>query len=206
MGFKLTDIKEDDKITLHVSKDEMDMRFIATLKQHVENECAIISIEYENGARLRFDNVRVDVEYLQEEGIPIVWKSVRIGAFKENYVIKATADGVKSNRRDSYRVTVAKTGQLYIPGSGAKMVMVRDVSASGFAIADKAKELSIPSGVVVNITFDDLPYTISLAGRLRRIEERENMNVLGFETVTLCRELPMYIAEKQRKSMQKKKN
>lgn len=198
MGFKLTEIKERDKIILYVSKDGNSMRFVAILKQHVKNECAIISVEYEEGTRLVFDNVRVDIEYAQENDVPIVWKAVKIAAFKNDYVIKATSDGLKSNRRDSYRVPVAKTGSMYIPGSGAKMVTIKDVSASGFGIADRPKELKLAIGDSVNITFDDLGHTISLGGRLKRIEEREDMNILGFEINTLCKDLPVYIAEKQR--------
>lgn len=198
MGFKLTDIKEADKIVLYVSKDGNSMRFVATLKKHVKNECALIGVEYDEGARLVFDNVRVDVEYAQENDVPIVWKSVKIAAFKGDYVIQATSDGLKSNRRDSYRVPVAKTGSMYIPGSGAKMVTVKDVSASGFGIADRARELKLSIGDSANITFEDLGHTISLGGRLKRIEEREDMNVFGFEINTLCKELSVYIAEKQR--------
>ena len=203
MGFKLTDIKEEEKIVLYVSKDGNDMRFVAVLKRHLKNECALISVEYE-GARLSFDNVRVDIEYAQENDVPIIWNSIKIAAFKEDYVIQATSDGLKSNRRNSYRVPVAKTGSLYIPGSGAKMVTVKDVSATGFGISDRAKELKISLGDSANITFDDLGYTISLGGRLKRIEEREDMNIFGFEINTLCKELTVYIAEKQRSSRRRR--
>lgn len=198
MGFKLTDIKEDEKVTLYVSKDSSSMRFVATIKRHLKNECALISIEYDEEARLVFDNVKVDVEYAQENDVPIIWSAVKIASFKSDYVIQATSDGIKSNRRDSYRVAVAKTGSLYVPGSGAKMVTVKDVSASGFGIADRAKELQLSIGDSANITFEDLGYTISLGGRLKRLEAREDMNIWGFEINTLSKELSLYIAEKQR--------
>lgn len=204
MGFKLTDIKEDEKIVLYVSKDGSDMRFVAVLKRHLKNECALISIEYEGGVRLGFDNVKVDIEYAQENDVPIIWNSIKIAAFKDDYVIQATSDGLKSNRRNSYRVSVAKTGSMYIPGSGAKMVTVKDVSASGFGIADRAKELKLAIGDSANITFEDLGHTISLGGRLKRIEEREDMNIFGFEINTLCKELSVYIAEKQRSSRRRR--
>jgi len=200
VGYKLTDIKEGDKITLYVSKDGGSMRFVATLKKHLKNECALIGVEYSEGGRLVFDNVRVDVEYAQTKDIPIVWNAVKIASFKGDYVIQATSDGLKSNRRDSYRVPIAKSGKLYVPGAGAKTVMVKDVSMSGFGIADRQKELNLLIGDSVNITFDDMGRTISLGGRVKRIEEREDMTIFGFEIITLCKELSVYIAEKQRSS------
>lgn len=206
MGFKLSDIKVGSKITLYVSKDDKSARFVAVIKKHVKADCALVDVEYEAGRRLSFDNLKVDIEYIQDSDAPIVWNSIRIVPYKgSTYVVQTAADGAKSNRRDSYRVPVGKAGRLTVSGSGSKQIGVRDISLSGFCVVDKQNDIKISIGDTASLSFEDLGHSIALGGRLKRMEKAGGMTVLGFEINTLCPELTVYMAKKQASGGQRKK-
>ena len=85
-------------------------------------------------------------------------------------------------------------------GKPPKQVMIKDVSMTGFAITDRRKELKLERGDRINVSFDDLIFSLKLDGKLVRIEEHEDYIVYGFVILNVCNDLTTYINQKQRKN------
>lgn len=201
MGHLLAEITEGERFVLHISNEGQSLDLYGIIKKHLKENIALITILHEQ--RLAFENVHVDVEAMGEENIPIMWRNVKIVSYKTDYIMQAPTDGVKHNRRGCFRVAVAMIAQMRMGGNGAKHVMVKDISLSGFAIADRKKELELSKGTVLSIYFEDAGCVIDLTGKLVRVEEREDMNVYGFQTINLCHDLSNYLNIKQRRNRTK---
>lgn len=198
MGHLLSELQEGERFVLHISNDEHSLDLYGTVKKHLKENIALISILYNQP--LVFENVHVDLQGMGEDAIPIMWRNVKIVGYKGDYIIQAPTDGVKHNRRGCFRVPVALVAQMRMGTNGAQHVLVKDISLTGFAIADRKKELELSQGTVLSIFFDDMGCTIDLTGKLVRIEEREEMNIYGFQTINLCRDLSTYLNLKQRRN------
>ncbi len=201
MGHLLSEVSEGERFVLHISNEGSSLDLYGIIKKHLKENIALISILHNQ--RLAFENVHVDVEALGEDNIPIMWRNVKIVSYKTDYILQAPTDGAKHNRRGCFRVAIAMIAQMRMGGNGAKYVMIRDISLSGFAIADRKKELELSMGTLLSIYFEDLGYVIDLTGKLVRVEEREDMNIYGFQTVNLCRDLSNYLNLKQRRNRTK---
>lgn len=198
MGHRLAEITEGERFVLHISNEEHSLDLYGIVKRHLKENIALVSILHNQ--RLAFENVHVDVEAMGEESIPIMWRNVKIVSYKEDYILQAPTDGVKHNRRGCFRVAVAMIAQMRMGGNGARHVMIRDISLSGFAIADRKKELELSKGTVLSIFFEDMGCAIDLTGKLVRIEEREDMIIYGFQSINLCHDLSNYLNIKQRRN------
>lgn len=201
MGHLLSEITEGERFILHISNEEKSLDLYGIIKKHLKENIALISILHNQ--RLTFENVHVDVEAMGEENIPIMWRNVKIVSYKTDYILQAPTDGIKHNRRGCFRVAVSIIAQMRLGGNGAKHVLVKDISLSGFAITDRKKELEFSLGTVLSIHFEDMGYIIDLTGKLVRIEEREEMIIYGFQTVNLCHDLSNYLNLKQRRNRTK---
>lgn len=200
MGIKLSEIESGKTIQLLLSSGSNHMEMDAIIIKHIQDNISLIKICYESEQPLNFENVKTEVEYTTDEGIPYIWRVAQISSFPTGYVLQVVNDGIRHNRRDCFRVGVSTTGKLFISGRGAKPVMVRDVSLTGFSIADRQRELNFEIGNGVNLYFEDLGYILDLAGTVVRIEEREDMLIYGFTIGNLCKDLPPYVNAKQRHS------
>lgn len=200
MGFKLEDIGEGEPITLLLSSNDKSLEMQGLLKKHVRNNIALIGIDYSDDKRLNFDNVQIDLEYAQDSDVPIIWRNAKIVTIKNEYVLQVFSDGVRHNRRGSYRVAVAKTALMRMVGRGSQHVMIKDISITGFAISDRTMELGLTIGDKLSISFEDFGHKIDLDGRVVRIEEREDMIIYGLEIMNLCKDLSSYISTKQRRN------
>lgn len=200
MGFKLEDIQEGEPITLLLSNSDKSLEMQGLLKKHVKNNIALIGIDFSEDKRLNFDNIQIDLEYAQDGDVPIVWHNARIVNVKNEYVLQVASDGVRHNRRNSFRVSVAKTALMRMMGRGAQHVMIKDISITGFAISDRTKELGLKIGDKVSISFEDFGHKIDLDGRVVRIEQREDMFIFGLEIMNICKDLNSYISTKQRRN------
>ena len=83
-------------------------------------------------------------------------------------------------------------------GREPQYVMVKDISVSGFSISDRQRELKLRKGDQLTISFEDQGFRLELAGRVVRIEEREDMIVYGMTITNICNDLSSYINFKQR--------
>lgn len=198
MGIRLSELEEECRITLLVSNEDNEMRIDGHIKKIINDAVAIIGIDFESPQRLNFDNVKVQLECLLDENVPYLWKQARVVNYKNEYVLQVACEGIRHNRRGSFRVPVSNIGTLKMVGRGSQKVMIKDISNTGFGIADRGKELGLNVGDRVNLLYEENGYELNLTGILVRKEEREDMDIYGFETTNLCRDLPKYISYKQR--------
>ena len=198
MGIKLAEIEENTRIVFHIHHAEQQMDLGGVLKKHLQENVALISLDYKGSQRLVFDNVTIDMEFPQDNGIPLIWRNVKIINHKVAYVMQVTSDGVRNNRRNSFRVSVGKQAWFSMAGRQSQYVTVKDISVSGFSISDRKRELKLMKGNQLSISFEDLGYRLDLTGKVTRIEEREDMIVYGLVITNLCHDLSSYINIKQR--------
>ena len=200
MGHKFTEVGEDSPIVLSIRLNDKHMELGAVVKKHLGKNLTLITLNYGGGKRLVFDNVQIDVLYCASDSIPILWHNAKVINHKDNYLLQITADGTRSNRRNSFRVSVATLGWMNQVGKPPKQVMIKDVSMTGFAITDRKKELKLQKGDRIVISFDDLIFSLKLDGKLVRIEEHDDYVIYGFVILNVCNDLTTYINQKQRKN------
>ena len=200
MGHKFTEVGEDSPIVLSIRLNDKHMELGAVVKKHLGKNLTLITLNYGGGKRLVFDNVQIDVLYCASDSIPILWHNAKVINHKDNYLLQITADGTRSNRRNSFRVSVATLGWMNQMGKPPKQVMIKDVSMTGFAITDRKKELKLERGDRIVVSFDDLIFSLKLDGKLVRIEEHDDYVIYGFVILNICNDLSSYINQKQRKS------
>lgn len=198
MGIKISEIKENTRVVFHIQNGEQQMDLGAFLKKHLENNLAVITLDYTGSQRLSFNNVKVDMECAEDDGIPLVWTDVKIVNYKNAYILQAPNDGTRNNRRGSYRVSISKKAWFSMEGRPSQYVMIKDISISGFSIADRKRELNLQDGDQLSVILDDLNFHLELDGRVTRIEERDGIIVYGMVITNLCQNLSAYINIKQR--------
>lgn len=204
MGLKLSELQERDLIAVIASTDMGEMRLQAFISRILKENVAVIEVVFQDGRRLNFDNVQVSIEFSPEDGVPFIWRAARIVNVKNQYVLQVSGDGVRHNRRSCFRVGVGVYARMAMVGRQGADVMIRDVSLSGFSIADRDKSLNLELGNELTVVFSDLGYNMKLVGRVVRMEELENMIIYGMETRNLCKDLSTYISMKQQRNRKKK--
>lgn len=198
MGIKLSELEEGSAVTLRIRTNDNTMQLGAVIKKHVRANLALITLSYATSQRLNFSNVMVDMEYCQENDVPIMWHDVKIMSYQSEYVLQVTGDGVKHNRRSYFRLGLSIPARLRMNRTAPNQITVKDISLSGFAISDRKKELHLAIGEELSVHFQDLGHELNLAGRVVRIEEREDMTVYGLTICNICKDLSSYISTKQR--------
>ncbi len=198
MGIKLSELEDGTPVTLQIKNNENKLQLDAEIKRNLKNNMAVLSLDYPTEKRLNFGNVLVDMEYVHEGTMPIVWKNVKIVSYKSEYIMQVSSDGERMNRRNCFRVGVHATAHMRQMGHGAQSVLIRDISLSGFAITDRGKVLGLQKGMELTVMLEDAGFNLTLVGKVVRIEEREELNIYGLEICNLCKDLSKYISVKQR--------
>ncbi len=204
MGLKLTELEERSLITIVASSEMGELKLQAYLKRVLKDDVAVIDVVFQEGRRLNFENVQLSIEYAPTDGVPFIWRGARIVFVKNQYVLQVSGEGVRFNRRSCFRVGVGCYARMAMVGRQGTDVMIRDVSLSGFSIADRDKSLDLELGNDLTVVFSDLGYNLKLVGRVVRIEEMENMIIYGMETRNLCKDLSPYITIKQQRNRRNK--
>lgn len=200
MGLKLSELEERDLLTIIASSDMGEMKIQAFIKKILKENVAVIEVVFQDGRKLNFDNVQLNIEYAPEDGVPFIWRAARIVNVKNQYVLQVAGEGVRHNRRSCFRVSVGVYARMAMVGRQGADVMIRDVSLSGFSIADRDKSLNLELGNELTVVFSDLGYNMKLQGRVVRMEEMEQMIIYGIEIRNLCKDLSSYISVKQQRN------
>ena len=198
MGVKISEIKENTRVVFHIQNGKQQMDLGAFLKKHLENNLAVITLDYTGTQCLSFSGVKVDMEYAEKDAIPLFWEDVKIVNYKNAYILQAPTDGTRNNRRSSYRVAVNKKAWFTMKERPSRYVIIKDISISGFGIIDKKRELNLQKTDLLSVIFDDLNFHLELDGRVTRIEERDDGIIYGVVITNLCQNLSAYIHTKQR--------
>lgn len=197
MGMNFKDIEPKTPLLLHIYKEDKQLNLRIHIDKFLDDTMAAVTLEYYGEQVLNFNNVIIDLEFGLEQAAPYMWKNVRVIHHKGHYILKVNApDGIKTNRRDSFRVSVGVTGRC--DKQGLSSVIVRDISHSGFALTVKKEHSKLTLGEIVAVTFNDMTFRIRLEGELVRIEDREDCTIYGFKSTAYCPTLPNYLAMKQR--------
>ena len=204
MGLKISELEEKDLITIIASSDMGELKLQGYIKRILKDDVAVIEVLFQDGRRLNFENVQLCIEYAPEDGVPFIWRGARIVFVKDQYVLQVGGEGVRHNRRSCFRVSVGCYARMAMLGRQGQDVLIRDVSLSGFSIADRGKELELNLGDELTVVFSDLGYDLKLLGRVVRMEEMESMIVYGMETRNLCKDLSPYINMKQQRNRRSK--
>lgn len=196
MKFSFSDIREGSPIILMLHNGSVHMKMMGNVINLIREDIAIITLETSVSQVLKFDNIDLNVIYISEDGTPYIWKKAKVVYFKNNYVLEVKGEGSRYNRRVTYRVNISHCAQAYAANDTEYRVVVKDVSLSGFSIADKKNELHLSLDDGITIHFEDINHIIDLYGTVMRIEEREEYPVYGFMIRRSCRDLPSYITTK----------
>lgn len=197
---KLSELEEGSRLVLRVSANSKMMKFEAVLKQHLQDNSAIITILYDTNKKLNFSNVTTDVLFYPDNDVPKIWYQVEIMYCEGDYILRTFSDGIKFNRRHYFRVGISQPADLTttIPGA-PRRVTIKDISLTGFAISDRKKELKLSIGDTVSVSWEDIGHSLKLAGCLKRIEEHDGITIYGFEICNVCKDLSSYINIKQKR-------
>ena len=200
MSIRFSEIEEQANIRLLIHKGDSHFALGAMVKKHLTDQFTLVTLDFSGEQTLVFDNVTVDVEYFQPGDVPLVWKNIKVISQKNMYVLQVTGVPLRNNRRDSFRLSVAKMALMRKAGARPTQVMVKEVSLSGFSISDSKKELNLEVGDQISVFFEDWGYQLNLDGRVVRTEEREDMTIYGLSIRNLCKDLSLYINDKQRRT------
>lgn len=204
MGIKLSELEEGSPVQLTLQIGDRTMQMNAVIKKHLKENIALITLKYDTSKRLVFDNVYITMEYSQEGNVPIVWSGAKIVSYKSEYIMQVLSDGIRHNRRNSFRVGVSTMARLHMSGDGPAEVMIRDISLSGFSITDRKKELNLNVGDELTVDFEDIGHILKLKGQVVRIETHPDITIYGLEICNLCKDLSSYVNLKQRRNKSQK--
>lgn len=195
MKYSFSNITEGSPIILMLHNGSVHMKMNASIINLIREDIAIISLETSMTQVLKFDHLEIEVVYVAHDGIPYMWKKAKIVHFKNNYVLQVKGEGSRYNRRCSYRVNISRSA-IIRTDDGEYRVIVKDVSLTGFSIADKKNELTLSIQSGATLYFEDINHIIDLYGEVMRIEERDDYKIYGFSIRRSCRDLPSYITTK----------
>lgn len=196
MKYNFSDIEDGSPIILMLHSGSVHMKLDATIINLIREDIAIITLETSVTHILRFDNIEINVVYVSEEGTPYMWKKAKIVHFKNNYILEVKGDGTRYNRRYTYRVNVGRTAQVRTAEDNEYSITVKDVSLTGFSLADKKNELQLNIDDGVSIYFEDINHVIDLYGTVMRIEKKDDYYIYGLHIRRSCRDLPSYVTAK----------
>lgn len=200
MAYNFQDIEVNSPIILNIYLGDKHMELGAVVQKHLAQKLTLITLDYTGEKRLNFDNVQIDVQHQSGDKVPILWHSARILFYKNSYLLQVLTPGVRSNRRNSYRIPVGILCWLNMDGKKPMQTIIKDVSMTGFAVTDRKKELHLTSGDRASITFEDITFKIHLEGKVVRIEKHDDYIVYGFIIINICNDLTTYINMKQRRN------
>lgn len=199
MKYVFSEISEGSPIVLMLHNGSIHMKMDATIVSFVREDIAIITLHTSITQILKFDNIDIEVLYTTREGIPYQWRKAKIVYFKGNYVLQVKGEGARYNRRCTYRVGVSRSAQLRTSDGREYRIIVKDVSLTGFSITDRTGDVVLFEGDTATLIYEDLGHEIDLHGSVVRIIEKDDYKSYGFTILRSCKDLPSYIAMKQRR-------
>lgn len=158
------------------------------------------------------EGLRVEMTVVRENDVPLFWKLVTIT--KEEFdgrlvhCIRSNIDGVRLNRRNSFRVFVGNEGSVMeATGGGEYDVTIKDISANGISFVTRS--LGAPTykpGSLVHIKFEDREarFVIDVQSRVVRRTQRDNSYVYGCRFVRVYPQISKYVAQKQIRNRNKR--
>ncbi len=201
MKKEFSELENGSQLNLHISNGLHSLEMGSTLTQHIKNNIALLTLDHDKDQILKFDNVTIHAIYTDSDGIPYIWRNVKIVYYQGQYLIQVYRNGgQRYNRRNSFRVGVSHRARMRLEGHGEQDVILRDISLSGFSITDRKKELKLSKGTHALLRFEDIGHELELEGYVVRIDDPDDYSVYGFVITRSCNDLSSYINTKQRRN------
>lgn len=210
---KLTEITNDMLISVTISRGNTSASLVTEPAFALNDELYVKPFTY-NNAVVSFDapGLAISLMAIKEDSVPYFWKNVTIiKQIKDGEVyhcISSGMDGVKLNRRDSYRVFVGEDGECFATTNKSVPVTIRDISANGVGLIVYEEDAKLFNfGAKLRITFSDNPmyFNADLMARVVRIVKTDKGYVIGCEFTQVYSDINKYVASKQLK-LKKAKN
>lgn len=198
----LTDLQLDAEVTISCRLNDKTADFKAKVSK-ISDTFICLDVPRVDGKALTFDGVSTSIIGVASNGILYKYPECMIGLYKGVYVAKSLKPGKKINRRGSFRIGISVLASMIRNGAEPANVYVRDVSATGYSITT---DKSLNVGEEICVRFDDLGMSLTLVGRIVRMEEQEDKKIYGIQLVRQPANLESYINNKQREILRKKRN
>lgn len=152
------------------------------------------------------DEVTIDVVYVGEDGKPLIWEKCNIKNLvyggKKYHVLYSKRDGMRLNRRGTYRQYLGVKGTLQIDETREiREVIVKDVSEAGvgFVCEDMKLHVTDIGNFHLNFQDKDSRLNVQLRGKVVREEDVDETRRVFGAVVKGCN-IPLgeYVAKKQK--------
>ena len=203
---KIGEITKEANISVAVIRGDTSVNLSTTVLA-VGGETLYVEPFMHNGACISFlaPDLRLEMIVSGMGDVPYYWKGISI--VKEKYdnqvchAIRCNVDGVRLNRRNSFRVFIGEKGSiLEVPGEGQVNVTIKDVSAGGISFVTQGADApEFKPGAHVHIKYEDREarFTIDVISRVVRRDEVENNYVYGCTFTRVYPQMSRYVAAKQ---------
>lgn len=202
----LGDVGEGSNLHLEVLGKGARLEYNVKILFTAQGSAFIKPIDYK-GDVINFNRSGIMINAILTRGAekPIQWCgcSIKIVTYKGKryHMISCSKVGLEINRRGSYRVSVGLSGFALVDGLEKKiLVVVKDVSATGFSFISDTEELT-SIGADVQLVFEDAieGEKFVLTGRLVRKHDLGNGRVqYGCKMYVPNKTMDGYIAKRQR--------
>ena len=212
---KLGEVALDSHIAVAVIKGDTSVNLDTTVIE-VTDEALYVEPFRHGESIISFnlkEGMHVEMLALRPGEVPNFWNSVLVtkGEYKERvcHIITTSVNGVRLNRRNSFRVFVGLEGTCMEQAGGVKYdVTVRDISSTGIGImvsGENAPDFKISTPVHITYTDGECRFSIDVEGRVVRKEEIEDGPIIyGCKFVRLYPQIDRYVTQKQIKNRHKK--
>lgn len=206
----LTEIDEGDELFIKsyyydkTTYGDAEVNFRTTCTEILNRGILTNEMTTDDGNPINFESDKVcsDVYLIREGECPIIWKNAMIKRFtihgERIHAIASKLEGIKFNRRGSFRISVGARGiaRLGVSRTTAD-VIVKDISLSGFAIIIEPK-YEVRQFDYMRVTFDDYGYRINVTGVCIRHQPLPDGRIIYACTIDAKNpDLEDYIAAKQ---------
>lgn len=211
---KLYEIEEGEPIQIIAKIGKNKLEFMTLVELSRGDVVFVEPIRYE-GKILDFNSDQIDITvmYVVSGEKPMIWEKCVIRYVQTKtqkyHAIICKRDGVHWNRRDSFREYVGVRGFIVSEDTRKRWdVIVKDISTDGVAFVINSEDVDKEDIGNFHLEFEDGSSNLSirLNGRVVREETvDENKKVFGAALRTSNVDIGMYILQKQRRDIAKRR-
>jgi c-di-GMP-binding flagellar brake protein YcgR len=210
---RLDEISEDSVISIAVIRGNTSVNLQTNPAFATEDGIMVHPFTHDDTIiNFNVPDLRIEMIVAREDEVPYFWKTVTIS--KETFqgevyhCIRSKMEGVRLNRRNSFRVFIGETGTVVkIPGEKSFQVLIKDISAGGFAFSVRDdEEHEYKRGDQVHIFFEDREarFNLDVTGRVVRVVDDGKRTTYGCSFTRNYPQVDRYCAQKQLKKRQQK--
>lgn len=202
----LGEITEDYSVSVNVIKGNASATFTTTPAFYLAGNLYVHPFKYAGRIiNFAYEGLSFELSVIKEGEVPCVWKNVtitrEIHGGEIYHAISASTDGVRVNRRNSFRVFVGTEGEVVDEETKEKYTAtIKDISTTGIAIIPTVnKEDLFPAGRLLQVKYVDEDFFtgIDVKCRVVRSFESDVGQVYGCQFVRIYPKVEHYVAMRQ---------